>query len=96
MLQYSLKNQFYEPEVAIAYAGFGYFKIILCNDFESGKYCATIALDLSKQYAISTAARVQWIIYGQIMIWFVPLKELRLKLFATYESGIKQGDLRTS
>ncbi|KAL7462203.1 hypothetical protein ACHAXS_002590 [Conticribra weissflogii] len=95
MMQYSLKNEFYEPEAAMAYAGFGYFNIMLRNDFESGKYWANVALELLKQYATSTTARVKWIIQSQIMIWFIPLEDSRRNLLEISKTSMTLGDFLT-
>jgi len=68
---------------------------MLRNDFKSGKYWANVALEMLKQYTISTAARVKWIIHAQIMIWFIPLEDTRRNLLEIAKTSMKLGDFLT-
>ncbi len=81
----------------LAFAGFGYFHIALKQDYEKGKYWANIALEILKQTRSSSATvRARWMLYGPLMMWFMPLKESGRKLFATYQLGMKLGDFKTA
>mmetsp|Transcript_5250 Transcript_5250/g.10776 ORF Transcript_5250/g.10776 Transcript_5250/m.10776 type:complete len:1536 (-) Transcript_5250:31-4638(-) len=97
MVYYCLQNEFFETESAVAFAGFGYFHIALKQDYEKGKYWAKIALEILKQTRPSSATvRARWMLYGHIMLWFIPLKEAARKLFATNQLGMKLGDFKTA
>ncbi len=80
-----------------AFAGFGYFKVILAQDYLRGKFWANVALEMLKSSRpISATIKVNFTVYAYIMTWFVPMQESSRKLFATYQLGMKVGDFTMS
>lgn len=51
---------------------------------------------LKKARARSAYVRAKWIVYGHIMIWFLPLKITVKNLLQTYHLGSKIGDFNNS
>ncbi len=69
----------------------------MIQDYRAGKYWASIVLEmLKKARATSAFVRAKWIVYGHIMIWFLPLKATVKNLFRTYQLGMKIGDFNNS
>ncbi|KAL7465825.1 hypothetical protein ACHAXS_006140 [Conticribra weissflogii] len=96
MVQYSMRNNFFAAETAVAFAGFGLFNIFIQQNYNNGKYWADVALKIVTSRAQSVTVRVKWIVYRQIMIWFLPLKQSIKELFSTYQLGMKLGDFSNS
>jgi len=97
MVRYSLQNNFYGVESSVAFAGFAFFNIVMKNDYAEAKYWANIALEILNQWPPSSVTvRVNWMVYGLIIVWFVPLQETKRRLLETYQLGMKIGSFSTS
>lgn len=90
-------SSWWSTESILAFANFAYFNIVMKQDYTGGKHWATVALEILNQAPPSSiTVRVNWIIHGLVMVWSVPLKETKRKLFDTYRLGMKIGAFSTS
>ncbi|KAL7540948.1 hypothetical protein ACHAXR_010516 [Thalassiosira sp. AJA248-18] len=91
MVNYSLQNGVCE-ESATAFVVYGYFRIFLEENFEEGRRWGDIALKILD----SNSPFTPMTLYGFLLFWFIPHREVGGKLLGTCEAGMRAGDVDTA